>query len=105
MIHFEPGIYTAVQSNADRQNGHGQPGIASRVRSGCEGDRGPELSYTVHDFSRERVIESAAGDHPVGHVRDQHGEYPHGQVGEGGDGAVLKTRLRKRILLPLTLVA
>lgn len=92
MIYLESGIDAAVEPYADRENGHGQPGIAPRVGGGREGDRRPELADAVHDFPRERVTELSAGDHPVGHVGDQHGEYPHGQVREGGNGAVLKQR-------------
>lgn len=103
MIYFESGIDAAVEPYADRENGHGQPGIASRVGGGREGDRRPELADAVDDFPRERVVEPSAGDHPVGHVGDQHGEYPHGQVREGGNGAVLKQGTIA-ILAPLLLL-
>lgn len=89
MIHFESGIDTAVQAYADRKDSHCQPGIASRVRSDYQSDRWSQLADAVDDLSRGPVIELSARDHPVGYVRHQHREYPHGQVGKRGNGAVL----------------
>lgn len=47
------------------------------------------LTDTVDDLPDLRVVEASAGQHPVGHHRDEHGEQPHAQVWKGRHEPVL----------------
>lgn len=82
MVDLEARVDAAVEADTDGQQADRQPGTAAGVGGGDEGHSRAELADAVDDFARDRVVEAVRRDHPVGHVGDQHGEEPHGQVGQ-----------------------
>lgn len=89
VVHLEPGVDASVEPQAHGQHGHGGGGVAARVRRDAQTDRRAVLTDTVDDLAHLCVVEAAAGQHPVGHHRDEHGEEPHAQVGQRGYEAVI----------------
>lgn len=90
MVDFETGVDATVEADTDGQDGHRQRPVTAGVGSDDERNRRPILTDAVRDLAGEGVREATRGQHPIGHPADSDREDPHGQVGQGREGSVLK---------------
>jgi len=88
VVDLEAGVDASVQAHSNGEDGQGQSSITARVRGGDQGDARTVLANTVDHLPGGRVRESLRADHPIGDHRDEHGEEPHGQVGQGTEQTV-----------------
>lgn len=88
MVDLEARVDAAIEANANREYGQRQGAIAARVRGGNQSQAGSILANAVDDLPGGRQREAVRADQPIRNHRNEHGEQPHGQVGQGAEQAV-----------------
>lgn len=98
MVDLETGVDATVEADANGENGQCESTIAASVGGCNQGETRSVLTNAVDDLTRGHQGEAFRADHPVSHNGNEHGEQPHGQVGQRAEQTVRLEREAEHLL-------